>query len=339
MGRARGAPVLDFVVIGAAKGGTTALFNLLRTHPQLYLPESKELPYFAVPRHDYYSSPAEFFADAFRRRGDGQLSGTVTPQYLYGALLGPRPEGAEAAGPSETIIPNRIRNAYPDARLIAILRDPVARARSYHRMSRMREHERRPFDLAIEQLLEPDALAASRARPRVNNSYVVLGEYARLLQGYLDVFPREQLLVLFHEDLERDPAAACEEVFGFLGVDRGFRPPNLGTRYNEGASSRRFDWLDLTRWQRAAARSTTLRGLWRRVPLSLRRRILDWFKVAVWRLFLWNRVPTQNAEPGSDPAGAETLARLRDHYREDEQRLRELLGVTPPWMRDEPAEV
>jgi hypothetical protein len=322
-------PALDFVVIGAAKAGTTALFSLLRTHPELYLPESKELPYFAVPRHDYYSSAAEFYADAFRRRGEGRLCGTVTPQYLYGALLGPQPGQAAPAGPSETIIPSRIRDAYPEARLIAILRDPVARARSYHRMSRMRGHEHRPFDLAIEQLLEPDALAESRAGPRVNNSYVVLGEYARLLQGYFDAFPREQLLVLFHEDLERDPATVCERAFAFLGVDPGFRPPNLGRRYNEGASRRRVGWLDLTRWQGAAARSTTLRGLWRRVPRSLRRRILTWFKLATWRLFLWNRVPAEDAGP--DPAGAETLTRLRAHYSEDERQLRELLGVTPPW--------
>ena len=81
----------------------------------------------------------------------------------------------------------------------------------------------------------------------MNNSYVVLGEYGRLLQGYLDVFPREQLLVLFHEDLERDPAAVCERVFAFLGVDPDFNPPDLGRRYNEGASRRRFAWLDLTR--------------------------------------------------------------------------------------------
>lgn len=326
-------PSLDFVVVGAAKAGTTALFNLLRSHPELYLPETKELPYFAVPQHAYYSSPAEFFADAFRRRGDGQLCGTVTPQYLYGALLGPLADGAEASQPSERIIPNRIRNAYPDAKLIAILRDPVARARSYHRMSVMRGHEDRSFDLAIERLLEPDALAASRARPRVNDSYVVLGEYGRLLQGYFDVFPREQLLILFHEDLERDPAAVCERVFAFLGVDPGFAPSDLGRRHNEGASRRRFAWLDLTRWQRAASQSALLRGLWRRVPLSVRRRILDWFKLAVWRLFLWNRVPDEDAGPKADQAGEKTLARLRDHYRDDERHLRALLGVTPPWTR------
>jgi hypothetical protein len=324
-------PSLDFAVIGAAKGGTTALFNLLRTHPELYLPESKELPYFAVPQHAYYSSPAEFFADAFRGRGEAQLCGTVTPQYLYGALMGPATGAAESAGPSERIVPSRIRKAYPEVRLVAVLRDPVARARSYHRMSRMREHEDRPFDLAIEQLLEPDALAESRAGPKVNNSYVVLGEYGRLLQGYFDVFPREQLLVLFHEDLERDPAAACERVFAFLGVDPGFRPPNLGRRYNEGASRRRLAWLDPTAWQRAVARSPMLRGLWRRVPRSSRRRILTWFKLVTWRLFLWNRVPTEDAGPDPDPAGAETLARLRAHYREDEACLRELLGVAPPW--------
>jgi hypothetical protein len=321
-------PSLDFAVIGAAKAGTTALFSLLRTHPELYLPESKELPYFAVPRHDYYSSAAEFYADAFGRRGEGLRCGTVTPQYLYGALLGPPPDD-EPPGRSETIVPRRIHDAYPDVRLIAVLRDPVARARSYHRMSRMRGHEHRPFDLAIEQLLEPSALAESRARPKVNNSYVVLGEYARLLEGYLDVFDRDRLLVLFHDDLERDPAAVCERAFAFLGVDPGFRPPNLGHRYNEGASSRRFAWLDPTRWQQAAARSAALRGLWQRVPRALRRRILNGFKLATWRVFLWNRAPADGVVEG-DPS-PRVLARLREHYREDQARLAALLGGDPPW--------
>jgi hypothetical protein len=318
-------PALDFFVIGAAKAGTTALFSLLRTHPQLHLPEGKELPYFVTPEHAYYDSADAFFAEAFRKREPGQRCGTVTPQYLYGTLLG----NSEATLPDETAIPGRIREAYPEAKLIAILRDPVARARSYHRMSRMRGHEERPFDVAISELLEPGALAESRAQPNVGNSYVVLGEYGRLLRGYFDVFPREQLLVLFHEELEHDPAATCATVFAFLEVDPDFIPPNLGRRYNEKGSRRRFAWMDLTVWQRALARSEALRGLWRRVPRSLRRRILKGYDLAVWRLFLWNRVPAEDADP--NPAGAETLAKLRAHYREDERQLRKLLGIAPPW--------
>jgi Sulfotransferase domain len=322
------APGLDFVVVGAAKAGTTALFNLLRAHPELHLPERKELPYFAFPSHDYYDSAAAYYADAFRERRPGQLCGTVTPQYLYGALLG------REGGRDETAIPRRIHDAYPEARLIAVLRDPVARARSYHRMSRMRGQDPRPFDRAITELLEPAALAESRARPTVKNSYVMLGEYGRLLRGYLEAFPREQLLVLFHEDLERDPAAACEAVFSFIGVDPGFRPANLGRRYNEAGSRRRSALLDLTKWQRAAARSAAMTRLWRRLPAGLRRRALHRFNVAVWRLFLWNRVAVDSgADP--DPASAETLARLRQHYREDGRLLRELLGTAPPWQRSE----
>ena len=325
-------PSLDFVVIGAAKAGTTALFNVIRTHPELYLPERKELPYFAFPDHAYYESPTEFFADAFRNHRHGQLCGTVTPQYLYGALMGTQEEREAAPDPEspETIIPRRIRDAYPDARLIAILRDPVARARSYHRMSAMGGYEHRSFDLAIDELLRPDALAESRARPTLTNGHVVLGEYGRLLRGFFDVFPREQLLVLFHEELERDPAAVCASVFAFLGVDADFSPPNLGRRYNEGGSRRRFAWLDLARLQLAAARSPMLRNLWRRLSRSQRRRVLKRFDLVVWRLFLWNRIPVEaGADP--DPPSDKTLARLRVHYHEDGQRLRALLGVAPPW--------
>jgi Sulfotransferase family len=329
-------PRLDFAVIGAAKAGTTALFNLLRAHPALHLPEGKELPYFAFPSHDYYDSAAAFYADAFRERRPGQLCGTVTPQYMFGALLGGEGSGTVASGPPEAIVPGRIRDAYPEARLIAVLRDPVARARSHQRMLRMRGFEQRSFDQAIAELLEPAALAEARAHPNaMSGSYVMLGEYGRLLRGYLEAFPREQLLVLFHEDLERDPAAACEAVFSFLGIDPGFRAPNLGRRYNEGAGRRRFAWLDLTAWQRAATRSTALTGLWRRLPEGLRRRALNRFNLAVWRLFLWNRAPAKGADAEHDPPSAETLARLRDHYREDGLLLRELLDAAPPWQRSE----
>jgi hypothetical protein len=194
----------------------------------------------------------------------------------------------------------------------------------------MRGHEDRPFDRAIEELLAPEALAESRARPNVGNSYVALGEYGRLLGGYFDVFPPGQLLVLFHDELEREPAAVCARAFAFLGVDPGFRPPNLGRRYNERGARRRFAWLEPTSWQRAAARSAALRGAWRRVPASLRLRILNRFDLAVWQIFLWNRVPAGSRED-ADPLSAETLAALRDHYREDEARLRALLGTDPPW--------
>jgi hypothetical protein len=321
---------IDFFVVGAAKAGTTALFQLIRTHPQLCLPEDKELPYFVAPRHSYYSSPAEFYADALGHCEEGQLRGTVTPQYLYGALLGPQAQGLGRAESSEKTIPSRIRTAYPEARLIAILRDPVARARSHHRMSTMRGFERRRFDRAIDELLEPGALAGSRAHPTETNGYVVLGEYGRLLGGYFDVFEREQLLVLCQDELERDPAAVCAKVFSFLGVDPGFRPPNLGRRYHEGGSRRRLAWLDLTSWQLAAGRSTVLKRFWQRLPRSLRMRVLRRYNRASQRLFFWNRVPV-DAAADPDPVSVETLAALRSHYREDEETLRGLLGTDPPW--------
>jgi hypothetical protein len=331
--RPNGAPALDFVVIGAAKAGTTALFHLLATHPELCLPEGKELPYFVAPKHSYYEVPGAFYADAFGQRGPGQLCGTVTPQYLYGALLGPDSERVTAPpGESEATVPGRIRNSFPDVRLIAILRDPVTRARSHHRMSTMRGFEGRSFDVAIDELLRPDALVESRARPSEINGYVVLGEYGRLLQGYLDVFPREQLLVLFQDQLEEDPAAVCATVFSFVGVDPKFRPPNLGRRYHDAGSHRRFAWLDLTTWQHAAQRSRGLRSLWQRVPRSLRLRILNRYNLTSRRLLFWNRVPVE-AKADPDPASAETLTRLRDHYRDDEQRLKTALGAALPWAQ------
>lgn len=337
MNGSAGAPALDFIVIGAAKAGTTALFHLLRTHPRLCLPEGKELPYFVAPKHTYYESAEAFYANAFGRREPGRLYGTATPQYLYGALLGPDAERVTAPpGESETLVPKRIRDAYPEVKLIAILRDPVARARSHHRMSTMRGFEHRPFDPAIEELLAPEALRESRARPTEVNGYVVLGEYGRLLRGYLQVFPREQLLVLSQGDLESDPAAVCREAFDFLGVDSGFTPPNLGRRYHEGGTRRRFAWMDIASWQNALHRWSVPRRVWQRLPRRLRLGVLHRFDRVERRLFFWNRVPVGPAGEPDPPAG-ETLARLREHYRKDQQLLEQLFRPPRPPAAGEPA--
>jgi len=239
-------------------------------------------------------------------------------------------------GESETLVPKRIREAYPEVKLIAILRDPVARARSHHRMSTMRGFERRPFDRAIDELLTPDALRESRSRPSEINGYVVLGEYGRLLRGYLEVFPRERLLVLSHEELESDPAAVCRKAFAFLGVDPGFTPPNLGRRYHQGGTRRRFAWMDVASWQSAARRSSALRGVWQRLPRRLRLDALHRFNRVERRLFFWNRVPVQ---PGGEPdlPGEDTLSRLREHYREDQRLLAEILRPAPAPASGAPA--
>lgn len=330
--RAVARDTLDFIVIGAQKSGTTSLFEYLRRHPELRLPEAKEVPYFSNNRR-YAEDWGQYLRKAFPFADPLARWGTVTPQYMYGGIAnaGQHPDGSPVESDVHTV-PDRIHRQLPDVKLIAILRDPVERARSHHAMTSLNGWEGRPFDATIGELLRPEALERARRVPEENTGYVVWGEYARILEGYLDVFARRQLLVLFTADLRHRPQATLRRVFAFLEVDPDFIPPNLGTSYREGAAARRINWLDLNQLQRTAASNGLVRGLWQALPEPTRRRVDRRFDRLNYQVRLWNRHRrSAPAQPAAVSAAADTDLRLRRHYAADAERLTRLFGVTPPF--------
>jgi hypothetical protein len=319
--------VLDFIVIGAQKSGTTSLFEYLRRHPQLSLPQAKEVPYFSNElryREDWHV----YLNKAFPFSDPDCKWGTVTPQYMYGGVMnaGRRPDGSCVETDVHTV-PERIRDQLPDVRLIAILRDPVQRAHSHHAMMSLNGWEERPFDQAIRELLEPAALERARRVPDENSGYVVWGEYARILSGYLEVFDSDRLLVLFTAELRNDAPAVLRRVFEFLSVDADFVPDNVGANYRQGAGARRINWLDLNRLQHRVSSSSLARGAWHALPERTRRRVDAGFDRINYQLRLWNR-RSAVAPPSSE---AEIDLMLRRHYLADAQLLARLCGRTPPW--------
>jgi hypothetical protein len=322
---------LDFIVIGAQKAGTTSLFEYLRRHPEISLPAGKEAPYFS---HDEvfergwkgFLSKAAFVDEASRW-------GTVTPHYMAGGVYEPAPNVAEGVYDERTI-PLRIRERLPDVRIVAILRDPVQRARSHYKMGVMNGFEQRSFDDAIGELLQPEALERSRQRPDETTSYVTWGEYGRILSGYFDVFPSEQILVVFTDELESAPALLLRRVHEFIGVDPGFTPDNLTVKYRAGGTERRIPWLSPYRTsspqglQRFAERRAAALAAWRRLPAAPRLRFKRGFEAFGYRLDLWNR---RTGNEVSEPDSL-TVERLTQHFAQDGARLTALLGTPPPWL-------
>jgi hypothetical protein len=259
--------------------------------------------------------------------------GKVTPYYMAGApLRSPdvQPPEWEKGLSLERIVPERIRRDLPDVKLIAVLRDPVARCISNYRMVVKKGYETRTFKDSIEALLSPEVLDAARRDPQREDSSVVRGEYGRVLSDYFDLFPRDQILVLFTDDLERDPAGTCRRIFEFIGVHPDFEPENLGRRYHRGGE-KRFEWLDLARLEQRMAESRPIRSLWYRLPQGFRDGVYRRFHQARFRVYQWNTVPRE-VEFEVDPEVERALAR---HYQEDGRLLRELLGVDLPWEREE----
>jgi hypothetical protein len=142
---------------------------------------------------------------------------------------------------STAVIAARIAAEVPDIKLVALLRDPIARARSQHAMAVTRGVETRDFNAAVADLLHERGLREGRLAADDTNTYVVQGEYGRILGDYRAYFAPEQLYVRFTSELATDPEAVLRGVFEFLGVDSNFAPPSLGQRSFAGGKRPRAD--------------------------------------------------------------------------------------------------
>ena len=208
-GRATSAarPLPDFLILGAQKAGTTALYSYLRRHPSITGPSWKEVSYF--DRH--YARGEAWYRGNFpnKARTRGKLVGEASPSYVFHPLA-----------------PQRVRELVPEARLVVLVRNPVDRALSHY------QHE---VALGREPLSFEDALAAEDERlrgeeerlladPRYfsrewwSHTYRARGRYAEQLERWLAVFPQEQLLIVPSDDLADDPAGAHARVLDFLGA-------------------------------------------------------------------------------------------------------------------------
>ncbi len=212
-------PLPDFFIAGHQKCGTTALHEMLRRHPQLFLPERKEPSYF-VP--DILRKPLsrEEYVALFEPAAPGQRTGEATPTYLW----------------SHTA-PARIAREIPGAKIIAILREPAEFLRSLHlQFVRMGVETEKDFRKAIE--LDPER-AAGRKIPRNSPrpEFLPYSEHLRYeeqLARYRALFPAEQILVLIYEEYRADNETALRRIFDFLEVDR-IELPSL--RANQTSSS------------------------------------------------------------------------------------------------------
>ena len=275
----------DFVGIGAAKSGTSALFRYLREHPQIFMPERKEIRFFAYddgPEAEEWM--ARFGGDHFEVRtlpdyqamfaqaDPGLVWGEISPIYL---------ESRSA--------PARIRALAPQARILASLRNPVHRAFSGYVMQVRAGREHR----AMEDAFDPDA------------HYVQAGYYHDRIKRYLDLFPREQVLIFPYEAFARDNQAVLSRVFGFLGVDPDFRP-DLARKHNVSSfpRSRTINRLIENRVTREVLRPA-MPGWARRLARAAKRRNLG-------------------AAPKITPELHDRLLRL---YRDDIERLEGLTGL------------
>ena len=215
------APVLpSFVIIGAAKAGTTALYWYLDEHPQVFMSPVKETNYFAYgldgdgkplygdpELHRFPVQTSAAYEDLFSGAGEALAVGEASPIYL---------ECPQSAA--------RIRGSLPTARIICGLREPVDRAYSDYLMY-LRARGRR-LDPARE-------LTTASAWARPDSHWMQISRYHEALSRYFDLFPREQIHIFLFDDLRADALRCVRDVYRAVGVYPGF-VPDLDTPHNIG---------------------------------------------------------------------------------------------------------
>lgn len=308
----RPAHLPDFLVVGVNKCGTTALAQWLASHPEVCFSRPKE-PHFFDARHE--AGLDAMWHDHFAHWAGQPHAGEGTSHLLNLAFVAP--------------ILHRLR---PAARLVVCLRDPVDRAFSHWWMHHSRGTDPLSFAEAVADNLRTVAagpafagdegqaawrarLVSWRGRRAVGRSdppaerrrlYLETGHYATNLEPYLRLFGRNQVHVLFQEDLRRDAAQVLRGVGTFLGLaqagERPLREANAALSGKARPLLRALDRLGLA-------------GLAYRAPKGL--------KESAKRLLASRR---QGDRAALDPATRRVLA---DHYRPHNQRLRALLGRIP----------
>jgi sulfotransferase family protein len=205
--------VPDFFIVGHAKCGTTALYEMLRRHPQIFMPELKEPLFFASD-----------LRARFQRRAAGPLP-TELEDYL--SLFTPAEADQRVGEASSSYLwshaaAGAIADVKPDARIIAILREPASFLRSLH-LQLLQNHIESKKDLRKAMALEEARRSGKRIPRRSTRPQALMYServrYVEQLRRYHAVFPAEQVLVLIYDDFRRENEATVQRVMRFLEVD------------------------------------------------------------------------------------------------------------------------
>lgn len=267
----------NFLIIGAAKSGTTSLYRYLQQHPEIYM-KAKEPSFFALN-----GAPVQF-------NGPGDSTGfvrrMVTTFDAYEALFD-NVRNEKAYGEASVIYlyneqaPASIQAHIPDVKLVAILRNPLDRAYSSYLHLRRDGRETLSFRKAL--AAEPERVAQNWEHQW---HYTRLGMYYTQLKRYYDRFPRENIAIFTFDDFKREPTGVLTQVYDFLGVSSNFMP-DMSVKYNVSGQPR------VKALHQFLIRPNRLKN-WARplLPLSLRR----WLGTTTKK---WNIVATKEPVPAA----------------------------------------
>lgn len=188
-----------FVVVGAPKAGTTSLHQYLKQHSDVFVPERKEMHFFSQPEvlNTYYETDGmvetmEEYVPHFSSATETQICGDISPSYLYNYASA-----------------KRIFEFKPDAKIIIILRDPIERAISHYLMDVREGH----VDAELIEILKN-----KDKYPLCHKEYIEVSMYEDQVNEYLNIFPKDQILILQYEEFFNQLDENIHLIFDFLGL-------------------------------------------------------------------------------------------------------------------------
>lgn len=229
-----------FLIIGAAKCGTTSLHRYLELHPSIFMSAEKELKLF---NHANWRDRLDWYRAQFQT--DKPVRGESSPTYTMHPVM--------------DSVPSRIHAVLPDARLIYLVREPVERL-----VAQYVEHvhlgiERRSLEQALADWGSPD------------NIFVMASRFAYQLERFREYFPDSQLLVVDQRDLFEDRLATLRRVFEFLDVDSDLELADFDVLHNVGVEKRRMNGAGHWLHEHGALRPLQARA--QRLPKKARARL------------------------------------------------------------------
>lgn len=291
----------NFMCIGATKSGTTTLCDILRKHPDIFIPSYKEPHFFDSPI--IYEKGIDWYGNTYFSKGKtNKCIADFTPSYLF-----------------EKKAPNRIlRELGSNVKFIVILRNPVDRAYSQYLHSVRDERESLTFINALEN--EKDRLANINEDinylSKLRISYISQGLYGDMIENYLRYFSKDNFLFLsFEDELIKDTKSTIYKVLSFLELDNKIAL-DFNIRSNM-ASKVRFKWL---------MRFMQKSGFWRKI---IRKSIYS----LKWRQIIKNKIHRLNIISFTpEPLTKDIRKRIyKDYFQQDIKKLEKIIGQKMNW--------